>query len=480
MFGPTSWFFLGLLVSGVLALMVWLARAGNVVLKIVAGVLAFAVSALFGAALVNQYYAYYTTWGSMFANASGSGVVGYNRNLAGDPVGGRRSGWCGQTRSVRAAQLVAPGRGRTPYPPPRQFGVQQPVPFSAPASPTPSPLPSSTVAASIAIPRLPFAATATKGGGRVVELALTGAQSGISRKGFVYLPPQYFEPAYAQTRFPVLELLHGDPGAATGWVYALNVPGLMDHEINAGRLGPMIIVMPATFSGAHGQDCLDAPAGQLDGTYLATDVPSDIVRDFRALPPGPNWAIGGLSDGGFCAANLALQHRGSYGAVASLDGFYSAYSDLAVMDKVFGAGSPSIQANDPSTLVLDVQQSLPRFWIMSGSGNMTDTKAAQYFRQLVTAREPIQYVVVNHGKHTPPAWRVALPSLLEWTWHTISGGTVGIGTAQLGVPVQPSPGPSPALSLASRATPSFTPTGTRMRPCSVASGRDLRARPTPT
>jgi enterochelin esterase-like enzyme len=300
------------------------------------------------------------------------------------------------------------------------------------------------VAASITIPRLPLVATATKGSGRVIQLALAGTQSDISRKGFVYLPPQYFEPAYARTRFPVLELLHGDPGAPTGWVYALNVPNLMDREINTGKIGPMIIVMPATFSGPHGQDCLDAPGGQLDGTYLSTDVPGDIIREFRALPQGPNWAIGGLSDGGFCATNLALQYRGSYGAVASLDGFYSAYSDLVIMDKIFGATSSSIQANDPSTLVLDVHQSLPRFWIMSGSGNTTDTKAAQYFRQLVTTREPIQYVVVNRGKHTPPAWRVALPSLIEWTWHTISGGTVASGTTQLGVPVQPSTGPSPA------------------------------------
>ncbi|HZV26921.1 MAG TPA: alpha/beta hydrolase-fold protein, partial [Acidothermaceae bacterium] len=318
------------------------------------------------------------------------------------------------------------------------------------------------VPASIAIPRLPLAATATKGRGRVVELALAGAQSGISRKGFGYLPPQYFQPAYAQTRFPVLELLHGDPGAPTGWVYALNVPGLMDHEINAGKIGPMIIVMPATFSGSHGQDCLDAPSGQLDGTYLATDVPGDIVRDFRALPQGPNWAIGGLSDGGFCATNLALQHRGSYGAVASLDGFYSAYSDLTVMDKVFGAGSPSITANDPSTLVLDVHQSLPRFWIMSGSGNATDTKAAQYFRQLVTTREPIQYVVVNHGNHTPPAWRVALPALLGWVWQTMSGGTVATGTTHLGVPVQPSTGPSPPMS-----PPAVTQSPTAVPPTSA-------------
>ena len=432
MFGPTSWTFLGLLVAGVVALMVWLVRARNVVLKIVAGVLAFALSALFGAALVNQYYAYYTTWGSMVANARGSGVIGYDPTLAGSPVG-------------TGAAAGGPHRGWTPQPPARHAGAQQPAPFTAPASPTPSPLPlpSSTVAASITIPRLPLVATATKGSGRVIQLALAGAQSGISRKGFVYLPPQYFEPAYARTRFPVLELLHGDPGAPTGWVYALNVPNLMDREINTGKIGPMIIVMPATFSGPHGQDCLDAPGGQLDGTYLSTDVPGDIIREFRALPQGPNWAIGGLSDGGFCATNLALQYRGSYGAVASLDGFYSAYSDLVIMDKIFGATSPSIQANDPSTLVLDVHQSLPRFWIMSGSGNTTDTKAAQYFRQLVTTREPIQYVVVNRGKHTPPAWRVALPSLIEWTWHTISGGTVASGTTQLGVPVQPSTGPGP-------------------------------------
>ena len=221
MFGPTSWVFLGLLVAGVAGLLVWLVRARHVLLKIVAGLLAFAVSALFGAALVNQYYAYYTTWGSMISNARGSGVVGYDPTLA-SRASGASSG---------------PNPGWTPHPPTRHTRAQQPAPFTAPASPTPSPLPSTTVAPSIAIPRLPLVATVTKGSGRVVELALAGAQSGISRKGFVYLPPQYFQPAYAHARFPVLELLHGDPGAATGWVYALNVPALMDHEIGAGRIG---------------------------------------------------------------------------------------------------------------------------------------------------------------------------------------------------------------------------------------------------
>ena len=291
--------------------------------------------------------------------------------------------------------------------------------------------PRSDVAASIAIPPIALSARPTKGKGRVLQLALPGARSGITRRGYVYLPPQYADPAYKNASFPVVELLHGDPGNSAGWIYGLHVPQLMDAAIDAGQIGPMIVVMPSTFDGAHGQDCLDAPHGQLDDTYLSVDVPADVTQDFRALPQGAHWAIGGLSDGGFCAANLALRHPGEYGAVVSMDGFYSAYSDLAVMNKVFGAGSSAIIANDPSTLATDPSASLPRFWLMSGSSSAIDTVAAQDFREIVTTREPIEYVVLPGGKHIPPAWRAALPPLLAWTWRTISGGAVGVGTSQL-------------------------------------------------
>ena len=429
MFGPTSWAFLGVLIAGFAGLLYWLTRSQHIAVKAGAGVVAFAVASVFGASLVNQYYAYFTTWGSLVANASGSGVVQYSSGV------GYGSGVVGSNQAVgslaptsvavRARSISRHGRVRTP---------DEPQAFSAPPPPPP-PLSASprrpTVAASIGISPIALAAHPTTGRGRVLQLALPGARSGITRKGYVYLPPQYFEPAYKNASFPVVELLHGDPGNSAGWIYGLHVPQLMDAAIDAGQIGPMIVVMPSTFDGSHGQDCLDAPHGQLDDTFLSADVPADVVRDFRALPQGPHWAIGGLSDGGFCAANLALRHPGEYGAVVSMDGFYSAYSDLAVMNKVFGAGSTAITDNDPSTLVTGAQSSLPRFWIMSGSGNAVDTVAAQDFREIVTTREPIEYVVLPGGKHTPPAWRAALPPLLRWTWHTISGGPVGVGTSQL-------------------------------------------------
>ncbi len=403
----------------------WLARSRHVAVKAGAGLLAFALASLFGASLVNQYYAYFTTWGSLFADASGSGVVSY-REAVGSPA------------SLSApAQVAAHGRTVSNHERTERNHehaddeAAEPPAFSAPPPPLLASPPPSHVAASIAISPIALAAHPTTGKGRVVQLALPGARSGITREGYVYLPPQYFEPAYANDSFPVVELLHGDPGNPAGWVYALHVPHLMDTAIDDGQIGPMVVVMPATFDGAHGQDCVDAPHGQRDDTYLSADVPADVMHDFRVLPQGPHWAIGGLSDGGFCAANLALRHPGEYGAVVSMDGFYSAYSDLAVMNKVFGAGSPAIMQNDPSTLATDAGSSLPRFWLMSGSGDAVDTVAAQDFREIVTTREPVEYVVLRGGKHTPPAWRAALPPLLAWTWHTISGGPVGVGTAQL-------------------------------------------------
>ncbi|HEY3924798.1 MAG TPA: alpha/beta hydrolase-fold protein [Acidothermaceae bacterium] len=423
MFGPTSWAFLCLLIAGFAGLLYWLARSRRFVIKATSGVLAFALASLFGASLVNQYYAYFTTWGSLFANATGSGVVDYSQAV----------GAVASSGAVAASPPPAHGRtvakhGRLPQ---EQQPRDEPPAFSAPPPPLLASPPHSDVAASITISPIGVTARPTTGKGRVVQLALSGARSGITRQGFVYLPPQYFEPAYKNVLFPVVELFHGDPGNPTGWIYALHLPQLMDSAIDTGDIGPMVIVMPATFDGAHGQDCVDAPHGQLDDTYLSADVPADVMRDFRVLPQGPHWAIGGLSDGGFCAANLALRHPGEYGAVASMDGFYSAYSDLAVMNKMFGAGASAIAKNDPSTLATDVDSSLPRFWLMSGSGSAIDTVAAQDFREIVETREQLEYAVLPGGKHTPPAWRAALPPLLAWTWQAISGGHVGVGTSQL-------------------------------------------------
>jgi enterochelin esterase-like enzyme len=297
------------------------------------------------------------------------------------------------------------------------------------------------------------------GSGRLVRLRLAGRESGINRLGYVYLPPQYFEPAYADVRFPVLELLHGDPGDPTNWIYGLRMPEVMNGEIHAGRVGPMVIVMPATFSGKHGDDCVNAVHGEQDDSYLSSDVPADVVADFRVLPPGPSWGIGGLSDGGFCAANLALRHRSSYGAVASMDGFYTADADLGVLGADFGDNAILLTENDPTDEVATSGQSLPHFWIMSGTGSGADFEAAQAFQAVVQSREPVRDVVLIDGRHTPPAWRAVLPNLLEWTWTALSGQPVPAGTLTTTLSPQPSRDLSPVVARSQSSTCSACSSG---------------------
>lgn len=416
MLGPTSWFFLGALIAGFSAALYWLVKTPRVILRITAGVLAFAISTFFGMALVNQHYAYYTSWGSLTDNLFGNGVTGYQQELA--PPSSKYD-----EHGNTPTGDNAPAKG-----PASSDGITSNDDLAPAGSPALTPTPPS-----VSIGKIAVSAARVSGSGRVVQMDLAGPRSGVVRKGYVYLPPQYFLPAYATTEFPVLELLHGDPGDPSGWIYALHVPTLMDHAINAGQIGPMVVVMPATFRGAHGQDCLDVAGGQLDDTYLASDVPTDVMNAFRVLPQGVHWAIGGLSDGGFCAANLALRHPGKYGAVASMDGFYSVDDDAATLDRLLDHNTSALRANDPSTLAADPELTLPRFWLMSGTGDSFDVKAAAHFRELVTMREPVASLAVRGGHHTPSAWRVALPSLLEWTWNTISGGPIGTQSTTLSI-----------------------------------------------
>jgi S-formylglutathione hydrolase FrmB len=187
------------------------------------------------------------------------------------------------------------------------------------------------------------------------------------------------------------------------------------------------------------------------------------MKAFRVLPPGEHWAIGGLSDGGFCAANLALRHPGRFGAVASMDGFYSTSGDLPVLGRIFGWNSTQLRNNDPQELAADARRTLPRFWLMSGTGNSIDTQAASQFSRVLTSREPIATVIVHGGKHTPSAWRVVLPTLLQWSWNTLSGGQVGCATTSVWMSQTPSPSPpaspAPTAPVVSSTAPVQLPPG---------------------
>ena len=62
------------------------------------------------------------------------------------------------------------------------------------------------------------------------------------RRMYVYLPPQYEQEK--KKKFPVLYLLHGGGGDEDAWTVMGRATVIMDNQIAAGKVVPMVIVMP--------------------------------------------------------------------------------------------------------------------------------------------------------------------------------------------------------------------------------------------
>lgn len=359
-FAPGSWPTLVLLLLAFLGCAVGLSRARPVLLRLLAGTGALLTATVLGISLVNTYYSYYSSWGVLFAD------LREDNGAAASP-----------------AQI-----------PVRRPGLPAPAVASAPA-----------------------------GRGRLVSLAMPGTVSGVrGRRALVWLPPQYDDPRFATVRFPVLELLHGDPGEPSSWTNGLDLPDVLNQEYARGTSAPMVVVMPDVTGGFRLQQCLDAVRGPRLDTYLTADIPRDLAARIRIDPPGPAWAVGGLSEGGFCAARLALRHRSDFGAAAVMDGYFHLQLTPSVRRALYGAAAAPAR-DDPTALLaaLPAGPPVPAFWLMAGTGNAHDYREAITFATALGRREDLRFLTVIGGRHTTPAWQAAFPDLLRWAAATVHG-----------------------------------------------------------
>ena len=167
--------------------------------------------------------------------------------------------------------------------------------------------------------------TSAVGSGRIGWTNLPGKLSGYDRRGLVYLPPQYGQ---AQVRAGCgsrsSSCSTAPPAHPLAWDTVLRIDQVADALLARHLIGPMVLVMPAINGSGHDyQDCVNGPAVN-DETYLTKDVRADVLAHYRVSHDPYEWGLAGYSSGGYCAANLALRHRGSYGAAAVIDGYFRA------------------------------------------------------------------------------------------------------------------------------------------------------------
>lgn len=257
------------------------------------------------------------------------------------------------------------------------------------------------------------------GPGHISWISLPGRLSGYSRPGLLYLPPQYTQAQYAHVRFPVLELFHGTPGSPLAWETALRIGQVMDSLLARHLIGPMVAVMPSINGSGHNyQDCVNG-AGVKDGTYLTRDVRTDLLARYRVSKDPYQWGAAGYSSGGFCAANLALNNRHSYGAAAVIEGYFLAAGGPA------GRALHNIRPLDAANSPLYAAERLtpgsgpvPAFWVAAGTGT-SDYRPATVFAAALDRIQQVPFIRLN-ARDSAGAWSATLPSALTWLWQQLA------------------------------------------------------------
>jgi enterochelin esterase-like enzyme len=274
--------------------------------------------------------------------------------------------------------------------------------------------------------------------GYILRLAVAGSRSHLARVVYVYLPPQYFRSAFRGYRFPVVELIHGQPGEPQDWINVVGVTVTLDKLVHERLARPVVLVMPDADGGEDvSLQCLNQAGGPQDLTYLAQDLPAAIARMFRVQRPGPGWGVAGYSAGGFCAANLALRFRRDYGFAGVLSGYFSPFDNQLAhpVRQVSPLGGSPRRRRDNTPLdevrQLPAGAVIPRFWLGAGAADRLDVADAEFFCQELQLRQAdVPLTITPGGGHTMATWRAEVPRMLTWMTRGLALTTREDGTAQ--------------------------------------------------
>ena len=137
----------------------------------------------------------------------------------------------------------------------------------------------------------------------------------------VYTPPGY--DSDPQRRYPTL---YEVPWSAAIWNSAMNTTATLDAMIDSGSIPPVIVVFADSWGSPYPDTvCADSFDGRewYDRWVGETLVPS-IDSKYRTIAQAPARAVMGMSEGGFCAAILAMHHADLFGTSIAFSGYFHA------------------------------------------------------------------------------------------------------------------------------------------------------------
>jgi S-formylglutathione hydrolase FrmB len=230
------------------------------------------------------------------------------------------------------------------------------------------------------------------------------ALGGRSQETYVYLPSGYSSDP--RRRYPVLYLLHGFPGRPLAFITTVRLGVLEDALTARHRARPLILVMPFGSTGTYSDKewTNGAAPGNGWGTFVTRDLVRYVDAHYRTARTRAARGIAGLSEGGYGAINLALQHPHEFSLVES----WSGYEKPDPLRSIFGSKLQLLSRNAPSLLLPRVAPTLRRlgtyFWFYSGTEDRFRTQNRTFARAL-TRLHVRNHFFASFGGHNWALWR---------------------------------------------------------------------------
>ena len=252
-------------------------------------------------------------------------------------------------------------------------------------------------------------------GGTLTSASIPATRSGFhARDAWIYLPPAY--QATPRPRLPVLLLLAGQPGSPSDWVDGGDIVSMMNSFASSHHgLAPVVVMADATGSEFGNPMCMDSRLGKAQ-TYLTVDVPAWVKKTFQVDTDPAQWAVAGLSYGGTCALQFAVNAPSVFHDFISISGqdqpTLGTFQES--VDKAFGGNRAAFLAVDPLTIMKTKKFPETHGLVVAGSDDGTYRPQQ---RRVYTACEAADMRVGYEelpGGHGWQVWRPGLERNLDW------------------------------------------------------------------
>ncbi|MDB5241470.1 MAG: esterase [Spirosoma sp.] len=234
--------------------------------------------------------------------------------------------------------------------------------------------------------------------GEVREVWYSSSSLGTMRRMHVYTPPGYEKGA---TKYPVFYLLHGGGDDDSGWNTVGRAGFIMDNLLAAGKVKPMIVVMPngsmplppSTGTGTTPSTQALTSMRSMFANEFRNDIMPYVEKSYRTLPKAENRALAGLSMGGFQTLDLTLTNPELFNYVGVFSsGFFGPTIDEAENQYAKALGDPNFN------------KSKKLFWVGIGKNDFVMDANKKTLALLDKHNIKYQYKETEGG-HTWTYWR---------------------------------------------------------------------------